>query len=63
MQPEENAHVDADAQLEALMDLETRHDDLLTRLDALDRRIKTVLSDCMPGKVPAEGVEAVAEPA
>jgi len=55
--------VDADAQLEALMDLETRHDDLLTRLDELDRRIKTVLSDCMPGKVQAESVEAVAEPA
>jgi len=37
-------------QLEALLDLEARHDDLLERLDALDKRVERVLADCLPEK-------------
>lgn len=47
--------MDADAQFQALLDLETRHDDLLSRLDDLDHRIEKVLSDCLPSRTRAEG--------
>ena len=43
-----------DTQLEALLDLEGRHDDLLERLDALDKRVKKVLSECLPPQPAAE---------
>jgi tetrahydromethanopterin S-methyltransferase subunit G len=36
------------AQLEALLDLEARHEDLLERLDELDQRVETVLRECLP---------------
>lgn len=39
--------MEAAAQLEALLDLEARHEDLLARLDELDQRVETVLRDCL----------------
>lgn len=48
-------------QLETLLDLEARHDDLLRRLDALDKRVERVLADCLPEK--AKGQEVVSGPA
>ncbi len=35
-------------QLTALMDLDARHDDLLKRLEELDQRVASVLSQCQP---------------
>lgn len=35
-------------QLDALLDLEARHDDLLDRLEELDKRVERVLSECQP---------------
>jgi tetrahydromethanopterin S-methyltransferase subunit G len=32
--------------LQALLDLEARHDDLLDRLDELDKRVEQVLAQC-----------------
>lgn len=46
--------MDAAAQLEALLDLEARHDELLEKLDALDRRVETVLAECLRGRPEAE---------
>jgi len=37
-------------QLDILVDLETRHDDLLRRLDDLDRRVAAVLAEWQPGR-------------
>jgi len=48
-------------QLETLLDLEARHDDLLRRLDALDKRVERVLADCLPEK--ANGQEVLSGPA
>jgi hypothetical protein len=33
-------------QLSLLMDLEARHDDLMLRLDELDKRVQKVLTEC-----------------
>ncbi len=38
------------SQLEALLELEARHDDLLERLDALDKRVAKVLAQYLPGR-------------
>jgi hypothetical protein len=38
----------AQQQLETLLELDARHDDLLQRLDELDRRITTVLAEYAP---------------
>jgi tetrahydromethanopterin S-methyltransferase subunit G len=46
--------VDAAAQLETLLDLEARHEDLLQRLDELDRRVEKVLGECLRGRQPGE---------
>ncbi len=35
------------SQLELLLDLETRHDDLLSRLEELDERVAKTLTECM----------------
>jgi hypothetical protein len=37
---------DAAPSLESLVDLERQHDEVLRRLDELDRRIETVLAAC-----------------
>jgi len=37
------------SQLETLLELDARHDDLLERLEELDRRVEQVLADCLPG--------------
>ncbi len=38
----------AQQQLQMLLDLDARHDDLLRRLDELDRRINAVLAEYAP---------------
>lgn len=45
--------MDAAAQLQALLDLEARHDELLDRLDELDRRVENVLSECLRSPAPS----------
>ena len=35
------------SQLESLLELEARHDDLLRRLDELDKRVERVLAECV----------------
>jgi hypothetical protein len=42
------------SQLELLLDLDSRHDDLLARLEALDKQVETVLADCLAVRQPAE---------
>lgn len=42
--------MDAAAQLEALLDLEARHEDLLERLDELDQRVEAVLRECLTAR-------------
>ena len=37
---------DRSAQLELLLDLESRQDDLLLRLEELDRRVEKTLGEC-----------------
>lgn len=39
------------SQLEALLELEARHEDLLERLDELDKRVERVLTECVAGQV------------
>jgi hypothetical protein len=43
---------DRNAQLELLIDLETRHDDLLSRLEELDKRVAKTLAECMTSRQP-----------
>jgi hypothetical protein len=38
--------------LQALVDLEAQHDDLLQQLDALDRRVQRVLKECLAANTP-----------
>jgi hypothetical protein len=38
---------DRSAQLELLLDLESRQDDLLLRLEELDRRVEKTLGECL----------------
>jgi hypothetical protein len=42
------------SQLDLLLDLDTRHDDLLARLEALDKQVEKVLADCLTVRNPAE---------
>ena len=39
------------AQLELLIDLEARHEDLLVRLDELDQRVAKTLAECQRYRV------------
>jgi hypothetical protein len=48
---------DRNAQLELLLDLETRHDDLLSRLEELDKRVAKTLAECMASRQPAVASE------
>ena len=43
----------ASATLDLLIDLESRHDELLTRLDELDKRVQNVLTDWQAPRPPA----------
>jgi len=43
----------ASATLDLLIDLESRHDELLTRLDELDKRVQNVLTDWQTPRPPA----------
>ena len=43
---------DRNAQLELLMDLDTRHDELLSRLEELDKRVAKTLSEYMATRQP-----------
>ena len=36
--------------LQALMELENRHEDLLVQLDELDKRVRCVLRACQPAR-------------
>ena len=38
---------DRSAQLELLLDLESRQDDLMLRLEELDRRVEKILGECL----------------
>ena len=38
---------DRSAQLELLLDLESRQDDLMLRLEELDRRVEKTLTECL----------------
>lgn len=40
--------------LDALLNLETRHEDLLARLDELDRQVEAVLKECQTGRQPTD---------
>ena len=40
----------AAGQLAELMELDARHDDLLQRLEDLDRRVQRVLAECHPSE-------------
>ena len=42
------------AQLDLLIDLETRHDDLLLQLDELDKRVERVLAEYQGCRLTAE---------
>ena len=44
--------------LDTLLELETRHEDLLRRLGELDKRVETVLKQCQPGRGP-EGLNSL----
>ncbi len=41
--------------LDTLLELEARHEDLLLRLDELDRRVASVLTECRASHEPAPG--------
>ncbi len=41
------------SQLEALLDLDRRHEELLERLDELDKRVEAVLAEWLAGRQPA----------
>ena len=45
-------------QLKLLLDLESRHEDLLDRLDDLDKRVEKVLAEFLPRREPSPGVTA-----
>ncbi|MBN2477622.1 MAG: hypothetical protein JXB62_23645 [Pirellulales bacterium] len=53
---------DGCSQLNLLLDLETRHEDLLERLDELDKRVAQVLRQCQPARKDV-GQTAGTEPA
>ena len=42
--------------LSQLLDLEARHDDLLVRLQELDKQVAKVLADCLALRQPAETI-------
>ena len=50
----------ASATLDLLIDLEYRHDELLTRLDELDKQVQNVLTDWQAGP-PTAGWQLVGE--
>jgi hypothetical protein len=41
---------------ETLLKLEEQHEDLLCRLDALDKQVEQVLRECQPGRAEGEPV-------
>ena len=43
---------DRSAQLELLLDLESRQDDLMLRLEELDRRVEKTLGECSSLRTP-----------
>jgi hypothetical protein len=40
----------APAPLDTLLDLEQRHEELLVQLDELDKRVESVLKECLAGR-------------
>jgi hypothetical protein len=49
---------DRSAQLELLLDLESRQDELLERLEELDRRVEKTLGECLALRAPEARPEA-----
>jgi hypothetical protein len=49
------------AQLDLLMDLEARHDDLMLRLDELDKRVERTLAECQRYRVMVSGASSSSE--
>ena len=49
----------AESHLDTILDLETRHEELLTQLDALDKRVATVLKECTAGRGSGQDEPAV----
>ncbi len=43
------------AQLDLLMDIEARHDELMLRLEELDKRVERTLAECQRYRVGASG--------
>lgn len=43
---------DTATRLDVLLDLEARHDDLLRRLEELDKRVEKVLAEWQPARKP-----------
>lgn len=50
------------SQLDLLVDLESRHDDLLRRLDELDKRVSQVLAEWQPTRPQSPAVSPIAQP-
>jgi hypothetical protein len=48
---------DCNTQLELLLDLEARHDELLSRLEELDLRVAKTLAECLVLRQPATSSE------
>jgi hypothetical protein len=49
--------IDHNTQIELLLDLETRHDELLMRLEELDQRVAKTLAECLVLRQPATNNE------
>jgi hypothetical protein len=50
------AMINKNTQLELLLDLEAKHDDLLKRLAELDKRVEKTLSECLALRQPKQCV-------
>jgi hypothetical protein len=49
--------LDQNAQLSILLDLEAKHNELLQRLEELDKRVLKTLSECLRDRKTAEKIE------
>jgi hypothetical protein len=54
---------DRSAQLELLLDLESRQDEVLLRLDDLDRRVEKTLGECQSLRAPDTAPKSQSEAA
>jgi hypothetical protein len=54
---------DRSAQLELLLDLESRQDEVMLRLDELDRRVEKTLGECLSLRTPETSPTSLPEAA